>query len=316
MDGVPAKASHCGTEQAKPPDDTALARLAARQHGVVALAQLRTLGLSASGVRSRVARGRLHRLHRGVYAVGHARVTRQGHWLAAVLACGADAVLSHRSAAALWGLRPSDRSSVDVTTFGRAGRSRAGIDEHSGATLDTCQITSIEGIPCTTVARTLLDLAGVVDRRALSRAVNQAEVLRVFDARAVEAILERANGRRGAAALRAAIADHEPEAVHARSELEQRFLDLCSAAGAPGPTLNARLSIPGGSIEVDFLWRRPRLIAELDGNATHGTRQAFEHDRRRDQLLTLAGWRVVRFTWRQLEQEPERITTTIAALTA
>ena len=297
-----------------PPGDRAVAELAARQHGVVAIGQLRALGLSASAVRSRATAGRLHRIHRGVYAVGHPLVSGEGRWIAAVLACGSRAVLSHRSAAALWGLRPTARTAVDVTVPWRAGRSRPGIDIHRVTSLHPADTTTAHGIPCTTVARTLLDLAEVVARRSLERAVDQAEVLRLFDRHAVDDVLERAAGRRGAAALRAVLAETEFGSVLTRSELEERFLSLCLRASLPRPEVNAWLCLDDGAVQVDFLWRAHELIVETDGHRSHGTRGAFERDRRRDQRLMRAGWRVVRFTWRQIAGDPTEVAETIAAL--
>jgi hypothetical protein len=314
MPGVGREATESGTEIAQPPLNRALAQLARRQHGVVALSQARQLGLSPSGVRSRVSTGRLHRVHRGVYAVGHVPLSATARWMAAVLACGRGAVLSHRSAAALWGLRPSSRSAIDVTAPGRAGRGLDGIEAHRAGSLRRAEIASVRGIPCTTVARTLLDLAEVVDRRALERAVNEAEVLRLFDLGALEDVLIRAVGRRGAPILRAVLAGYDAEYALTRNELERRFLALCDSAGVLRPSVNAWVALDGGSIEVDFLWRNYKLIVETDGRQAHGTRRAFEHDRRRDQRLLCAGWRVVRFTWRQVTHEPRQVAHTLRVL--
>lgn len=300
---------------AQPPLDVALARLAQRQHGVVALAQLRMLGLSASGVRDRAAAGRLHRVHRGVYSVGHALLSVHGRWTAAVLAYGGAAVLSHRSAAALWNLRSSARTRIDVSLPGRSGRSRPGIDLHKTTTLRAEDVTVGEGIQCTTVARTLLDLADVVGPRELERAAAQAEVLRLLDVRAVEDVLVRAGGRRGTGRLREVCRAAAEPALTA-SELEERFLSLCDRAGLPRPEVNVRLLVPGGQATVDFLWRAARLVVETDGHAFHGHRRAFERDRHRDQLLMLGGYHVVRCTWRQVVGEPERLAATMRALLA
>jgi predicted transcriptional regulator of viral defense system len=316
MAGVGPVATACRTERTQPRREQAVGRLAAGQHGVVSLSQLRSLGLSASAVRSRVAAGRLHRLHRGVYAVGHPVLTIEGRWLAAVLACGPDAVLSHRSAAALWDLRPSARTAIDVSTPSRAGRSRAGIDVHRAGALRPADTTRTRGVPCTTVARTLLDLAGVIDRRALGRACERAELLRILDAQGLHDVLARAMGRRGAPVLRAILTGEQLSQPPTRSELEERFLALCTAAGVPRPRANAWMDLDGAAIEVDFIWPAHGLIAETDGYTTHGTRRAFERDRQRDQRLLLAGWRVVRFTWRQITQEPARVADTLQALLA
>jgi hypothetical protein len=297
--------------------DRAIAQIAERQHGVVSLLQLPALGLGARAVRDRVAAGRLHRVHRGVYAVGHPRLTISGRWMAAVLACGPGAVLSHRDAAALWDIRKSGRAAIDVTTPRRGGRSLSGIDVHRTRRLLPQDATNVDGIPCTTVARTLLDLAEVVNRRQVERACDQADLERLLDATALDAVLSRAQGRRGSPVLRAILDGHAIGQTVTRSEMEERFLAVCDRAGLPRPEVNVWIALPhGGHAQADFLWREHRLIVETDGRAAHGTRRAFEHDRRRDQRLVLAGWRVIRVTWRQLTQESEELARILQALLA
>ena len=292
-----------------------IAGLAARQHGVLALTQLRAFGLSPSAVRGRVAAGRLHRVHRGVYALGHPLLSTHGRWMAAVLACGTDAVLSHRSAAALWGLRPTARTAIDVFSPRRSGRTLEGIDVHRATTLEASDVTCVDAVPCTTVARTLLDLASVLDHRSLHRAFERAEVLGALDLEAVDDLLGRSSGRPGTAALRAVVEeDRVPEFT--RSELERRFLALCRRARLPRPRVNAWIALEDGGVECDFVWTDERLIVETDGHETHGTRSAFERDRVRDQLLLVAGWRVIRFTWRQIVREPDAVAATMTALLA
>jgi Protein of unknown function (DUF559)/Transcriptional regulator, AbiEi antitoxin len=297
--------------------DRAIARIAERQHGVLSLLQLRALGFGTRAVSARVAAGRLHRVYRGVYAVGHPRLTIKGRWMAAVLACGPGAVLSHRDAAALWGIRKSGRAAIDVMTPRRGGRSLSGIDVHRTRRLQPEDTTKVAGIPCTTVARTLLDLAEVVNRRQVERACDQADLERLLDATALDAVLSRANGRRGAPVLYAILDEYAIGQTVTRSEMEERFLALCERAGLPRPEVNAWIVRPDGAhAQADFLWREQRLIVETDGRAAHGTRRAFEHDRRRDQQLMLAGWRVIRVTWRQLTREPEELARTVQALLA
>lgn len=179
-------------------------------------------------------------------------------------------------------------------------------------------MTSVRGIPSTTVARTLLDLAEVVPPRSLERALDQAEVLRVFDLRALETSIARARHRRGAKLLRAALTDHSPGTTVTRSELEERFLALCSAASVPQPRVNAWITLPdgGSAIQADFSWPEHRLIVETDGRGSHATHRAFEADRDRDRRLVLAGWVVIRFTWRQLTQEREEVIATLRQLIA
>jgi hypothetical protein len=295
--------------------DRTIARIGARQHGVLSLPQLMALGLTSSAVRQRVAAGRLHRVHRGVYAVGHPRLTVRGRWMAAVLACGPGAVLSHRDAAALWGLRPSARAAIDVATARRGGRSLSGIDVHRTRSLPPECVTEVDDIPCTTVARTLLDLADVISRRQLERACDEAEVLRLLDTTALDACLARANGRRGAPVLSAMRAEHAIGETVTRNDFEEALLALCDQAGLARPEVNAWIALPGGGhAQPDFVWREQRLIVETDGRAAHTTRHAFEHDRRRDQRLMLAGWRVMRVTWRQLTEEPEELARTLRTL--
>jgi Transcriptional regulator, AbiEi antitoxin/REase_MTES_1575 len=312
MQGVQHIAAICPPQRDEPPLDVLIARLAERQHGVVSLPQLQCLGLSARAVRDRVAAGRLTRIHRGVYAVGHGRLTQRGRWMATVLAYGPEAVLSHRSAAALHGIRPNNRRKVDVTVPSPSARARPGIDVHRSTTLQAADITTIDGIPCTSLARTLLDLAEVVDRRSVERAVGEAEVRRIFDLRAVEDVLSRAIGRRGAPVLQSVLADYVGPTL-TDEELEERFLTLCRAAGLPTPEVNAWITLDDGiAYKIDFLWRAEHLAVETDGWESHGTRQSFENDRRRDRLLRLAGWEVIRFTWRDVEREPDEV---IALLT-
>jgi hypothetical protein len=172
----------------------------------------------------------------------------------------------------------------------------------------------VDGIPCTSVSRTLLDLAAVVSYRELRYAVKQAEVERRFDLSEMNELLGRSRGRRGVARLRKAIALHDPREQLTRRELEVRFFDLCRGSGLPRPEVNGHLVVGGISMMPDFLWRNAGLIVEADSRRVHGTAVAFEEDRRRDQRLTLAGWTVLRCTWRQVLDEPERLSSTIRSL--
>jgi very-short-patch-repair endonuclease/predicted transcriptional regulator of viral defense system len=293
-----------------------LAEIALRQHGVVSLAQARSLGLTASAVQKRVESGQLHRIHRGVYSVGHARLTKEGRWMAAVLACGPRAVLSHRSAAGLWGLRPDNRAMTDVSLPSKSVRRKPGIEVHAAGTLREADVTRCDGIPCTTVARALLDLGDVVDRRGVERAIDQAEMLSLFDKRRIDEVLARAGPRRAVGVIRSLLAEWQAPAP-TRRDLEERLLVLCRVEGLPEPEVNTWIVLAGGhAVQPDFLWRSECLVIETDGRASHGTRQAFERDRLRDQRLTLAGYRVVRFTWRQVVDDPDRVATTIRELLA
>ena len=247
-------------------------------------------------------------------AVGHGRLSLDGRYMAAVLASGDDSALSHRSSARKRGLRPGTRSKIDVITPRRAGRGRAGIDAHTSSTLLPRDIETVDGIPCTTVARTLLDLAAVLPRRAVERAVDQAEVLQVLDARKIEEVLGRAGGHRGAGMLRDSLASHAPGTTLTRNDLEEAFLAICRTAGLPQPQVNAWIPLEPGGYEADFLWRWHGLIAEADGRDVHATRRAFETDRRRDQRLMLAGYQVVRFPYAQVIHDPASVRLTLQGL--
>jgi hypothetical protein len=221
--------------------------------------------------------------------------------MAAVLACGDDAVLSHRSAASLLNLLPIGSGRIDVTVTVR--RRRPSIAVHETGTLEKADITVCSRIPCTSLARTLIDLAGVVTPRMLHRALEQALVLRIFDRAPLDDALARSNGRRGIGTLRGLLADLADEPPFVRSELERRFIELVRQAGLPPPVVNGFIA----GYEVDFHWPAQRLVVETDGRYTHARALAFERDRRRDLDLELAGWHVIRITWRQVTEEPQRV---------
>jgi hypothetical protein len=260
--------------------------------------QLLALGLGRGAIEARVSRGWLRPVGRGVYAVGHRRRTRAAVWMAAVLAAGEGAVLSHRSAAALWRLRPAPAALVAVTVPADR-RPRAGIELHRSR-LPADKVTVRDGIPVTTVPRTLFDLAAQAEPRELERPLNKADVLGLRDRLSLDDLLTRYPGRPGSATARAALAARRAGASATRSELEERFLKLIDEGGLPRPETNAPLSVGGQTFEVDCLWRAQRLVVELDGRAAHATPLAFERDRARDRSLQAAGWRPVRITWRQL----------------
>lgn len=284
--------------------DRALAEQALGQHGVLTLAQLEALGLSPRAIRHRAASGRLTRVHTGVYAIG--RPGCRGRWMATVLACGAGTMLSHRSAAALWGFA-DDGVRVDVTVPGRAGRSRAGIEVHRGESLLPQDATVHDGIRCTTTARTLLDLAAVVDRRTLERAIDRAETLRQFDLDALQELLQRNPRRHGTRAIATILADYAGPIV-TRSVTENRMLELIAVGGLPRPRVNAWIPLEGNSgYEADFLWPDARLIVEVDGRSHHARRSAFVRDRRRDRRLALAGFETRRYAAAELTSDPQRV---------
>ncbi|MDX6581792.1 MAG: hypothetical protein QOI10_976 [Solirubrobacterales bacterium] len=251
--------------------------MAAAQHGTITFTQLKDAGLSPTQVRDRELSGRLHRIHRGVYAVGHDGLSEEGRWMAAVLACGPGAVLSHRAAAEHWALLERSRADVDVTVPGQGGRARRdGLRIHrSHLPRSACRVR--DGIAVTTPARTLVDLKRVVATPVYRRALRQAE-----------------------------FKDMNLAGLHTdgtRSEPEADFLRLCRRYRLPPPEVNQRI----GVFTVDFLWRRERLVVEVDGWAAHRGRQAFEDDHERDLALRAEGYRVLRFTARQIGREPAAV---------
>jgi very-short-patch-repair endonuclease len=271
----------------------------------VTRAQLREHGITDGSVSWWLRTGRLHRIHRGVYAVGHPGVTEEARWLAAVLACGPGATLSHRSAAELWRIGVREGRRLDVTVPRTRHGGAAGITVHRARRLEPGEVTTLRGVPVTTLPRTLVDLADVVGEGELARAIHEAQVAHRLSPRALEAAAGRAHGRRGSGRLARAIGDPD----RTRSALERRFRRLCREHGLPRPAVNERVA----GMEVDFLWRERRVVAETDGWAFHRTRAAFETDRERDQALTRAGYRVVRFTHRQVAARPGEVAATLRA---
>ena len=236
--------------------------------------------------------------------------------MATVLACGPDAVLSHRSAADLLGIREDRRARIDVTAPGRRGRAPRGIAAHRDGSLVAADRTEVNGIPCTSVARVLLDLAGVESIWELRKAVGEAEVKRVLDKAAARALIKRSRGRRGVARLRMVLDEIHPETRRTRSYMERLFLGMCTRAELPRPEVNVNLRIGGDNFKPDFLWRDAGLIVEADSRQFHDTDTAFLDDRRREQRLQLAGWRVSHCTWWEIEHESRRLAETIRGLLA
>ena len=276
--------------------------MASSQFGVVSRPQLLDLGLSRDTIRHAVRAGRLLVVHRGVYAVGHAALSQEGRWLAAVLAAGPDAVLSHRSAASLWRLAPRSPVVVEVTTTGKPRRIER-VRVHRTRRLDAHERTRWRGVPVTTPVRTLVDLADEATEDELQRVLHQAEILFSLGARELSAA--RADGRKAATRLRG-------PRDRSRSELERAFRRLCETHGIEAPENNVRIA----GLEVDFVWRVPRVVVELDGWRFHRSRHAFELDRRRDARLEREGWRVLRFTYRQVTECPHEVVATVRAALA
>lgn len=280
------------------PKDRLIGDLAARQYGIVARKQLLAMGIGAGAIETRLRRHYLHPLHRGVYAVGHLALPPLAREMAAVLACGQGAAVSHRSAALVWHLLPaSDRPDIDVTVLTGKGR-RAGLQIHKSRRLSPQDVRHLRGLPVTAPWRTLVDLADTGTDRELERATHEAITRRLLNARRLRAELDQYRGRRGISRLKKLLEDDDPSTL-TRSEAEERFLTLVRSAGLQAPEVNVLVH----GHEVDFLWREQGVVVEVDGFQFHSTREAFERDRRRDADLQSAGLRVLRVTWRQIVDE-------------
>ena len=273
-----------------------IAEAAARQHGVVTHRQLREAGFTSAAIGRRLRAGRLRVLHRGVYLAVPFPLPHTAE-MAAVLACGPGAVLSHVSAAALWGLHAASIGPVDVTVVGNRG-DRPGIRAHRVDRLAQGDRTVREGVPITTPGRTLVDLAGVLATRELEQAVAHAERAGLVERETLRTSMARRGGHRGTRALRALLGAPGGPAL-TRSAAEAKLLALVREAGLPAPECNVSV----GRYEIDFLWRAAGLAVEVDGFRYHGSRLHFESDRRKDADLVAAGLTVVRLSWRQVTQE-------------
>jgi very-short-patch-repair endonuclease len=282
---------------------------------VVTHRQLAAIGIRGSAVTRRVATGRLERIYRGVFAVGHMQRTREAEWIAAVMACGQGAVLSHLDGAALWKVYDGRGAKIHVTTTTRSARRLPGIRAHRARRLLAADITVKDGIPVTTVARTLVDLTDVLGGDRILRAIREAEYLKLLDLDALSAAVERAHGRRRLTVLKSALARHRPGQV-VRDELEHRFLELVHAAGLPAPHTNVKVQTRCREYEVDCLWRNEGVAVELDGRAAHARAAAFETDRARDAALTAIGLRPLRFTWHRVTTEGTEVIAELEATLA
>lgn len=287
-----------------------LADLAGRQYGVVSIRQLNRLGFDKDAVSDAKAKGWLRRLHTGVYAVGHTDLPSGGKCLAAVLASGPGALLSHYSAAWLWGLSSTQPIPIHVTTPIPRGR-RLPIRIHRSSTLTEDDRALRDGIPVTSVARTLLDQAALVRARDLRRLLKRAEERKVFDLATVLDALTRNKGHRGAKRLRTAIRGYEPPPF-TRSEFELAFFEAVLAAGLPRPSVNFNVA----GMEVDLYWPEHRFVVELDLYETHGTRDSFEEDRLRQEDLLLEGIGMTRVTGPRFAREPSAVLARVARLLA
>jgi very-short-patch-repair endonuclease len=290
--------------------DWGIAVLADAQHGIVTRPQLVALSIHPRAIDRRIAAGRLHVLHAGVYAVGDRALPSLGRLAGAVCAAGEGAAAGRRSAAALHGLRTYEGKPEVIA--------RPGTRNHDGiricrTLLAPDEVTVARGIPTTTVARTLLDLGGV-DKTLAEKALREAEFLRLFDLHEVSRLLERYPRRPGTARLRRVIATYVDSENRTRSDMEERFRSVVLGANLPTPELNGTLELGALTIEADAIWRDAKLIVELDGRQAHLTPHAFETDRERDRVAALHGWRVVRLTWRQLAKQHRRLVADLRSL--
>jgi very-short-patch-repair endonuclease len=282
--------------------------LAARQHGVIALFQLLELGYTVAAIRWRVARGRLHPVHRGVYAVGRPELTRKGEWMAAVLACGAASVLSHQSAAELWEIRGERNGLIHVSVPKGETHEHKGVLAHRRSALGADDVTAHHGIPVTSPMLTLIDLATHVPARALEAAINEADKLDLVTPMELRGALEGRSGQRGVGVLRRIL--DRATFLLTDSELERRFLPIAARAGLPSPLTQHRMN----GFKVDFFWPDLRLVVETDGLRYHRTPQQQARDRVRDQVHAAAGLTSVRFTHWQVRYDPSHVKRTLHAV--
>lgn len=281
--------------------------LVRRQHGVVAGWQLREAGLSRRGIEHRIAKGRLRRVGMGVYAVGRPELTRRGRWMAAVLSSGPRAVLSHGSAAALWGIHPEQPGCIEVSTPAASRRRQGNITAHRRS-LPDADLTTRDGIPVTCVVRTLIDIACSLSLGALERAVNEADRLDLIDPEALRMALDAYRGQRGVARLRELLDRRTFRLTD--SELERWFLPQVRGAGLPLPLTQQRLN----GFKVDFFWPGLRLVVETDGLRYHRTPAQQTRDRIRDQAHLAAGFIPLRFTHWQVRYERQYVRSTLLAV--
>jgi very-short-patch-repair endonuclease len=267
---------------------------------------LENVGWSDGAIKNRIRRGRLHPLYAGVYRVGHGLVQREGRWMAVVLASGPDAVLSHYSAAALWGIRPNSRTVIDVTDPVKS-RSWDGIRRHHKA-LAADEITVKDGIPVTTVPRTIFDLAATEPLHVVKAMLREAEFLELHDRLSLWDLVERYPGHRGIRKVKVALEALKDEPFDEyKSRFEERFAPFLTRHALPRALYNEWILVGGKRFQVDCLWPDQRQIVELDGWQGHKTRTAFREDRARDRKLRVAGYGVTRLTWNQLDDEPESV---------
>src|SRR4051794_3585017 len=307
----PAEMGAIGTKLRGGPAARAIAELAESQHGLVARRQLVELGVSNRAIGRRVADRELRRIHRGVYATGHAALSADAWAMAAVLLAGDEAVLSHASAGHRWAMLRSGPSRHEVTVPRERRQCRALRYHYAAIAAD--EVTALRGIPITGVSRTIFDFAATATPQRVAAAMREAEVLRLTDCLSVRDLLARYPHRAGTRVLRAVFG--EP-LLRTRSELELAFLEFLVRIGLPLPETNVWIEIGGEWIEADCVWRAQRVMAELDGRAVHLTPHAFEADRARDRRLAAHGWRPIRVTWRHVTYERNELEEDLRALLA
>jgi very-short-patch-repair endonuclease len=294
--------------------ERAIGALADSQYGVVTRSQLKQMGFTEAAIARRIAGGRLHQVRRGIYAPGRRVLSRQGRWMAAVLASGPDAVLSHWSAAALWMIRPNSRSLIDVTTPHKS-RTWDGIRRHHKPLLAD-EVAVKKGIPVTGPCRTAFDLAATEPLDVVENLIREMEFLRLSDRLSLSDLIRRYPGRRGVRRLRVALERLEEDpAGRRRSPLEERFSPFLRRHRLPLPRYNDWISVGDGKrYQVDCHWPDLRLIVELDGWEAHGSKSAFHDDRARDRRLEVAGYSVTHITWSHLDVEPAAVAADLRAL--
>lgn len=293
----------------------AAAEIAARQHGVVSRGQLREVGLTEAEIDHALAIGRLHPVFRGTFGLGHAGIGTRGKMLAAALACGPGSVVSHGTAAYLLGIWERQPALIDVIAPVEAGRRITGVRRRHTPPPLARDRWSHEAVPCTGPSRTIVDVAGIVGERALRRTVEQAAVHALLNVPEIDAILDGPR-RRGSRQLRSVLESwrrYSP-ALRLRSVMEAKLLPMLSSHGIPAPECNVMLWIRGEAFEVDFLWRRRRLVVEADSRKYHDNPEAERRDRRRDEVLPGAGYRIWRLRWDDLERKPDETMATLTRL--
>jgi very-short-patch-repair endonuclease/predicted transcriptional regulator of viral defense system len=301
-----------GRESRSATTTAAVTTLAGRQHGVVTREQLRHTGLSDDQIDSWIRAGRIHRVFRGVYTVGSASITEQGRVHAASFACGPQSVVSHRSAAFLLGIGERSPRVIDLITSSKRGHEIDGIRVHGVAYPARHELIRVHGIVCTSVARTVVDLAGTYGEDGLRETFERMAAEGKLDLGAIQEVLEAGGKRRGTPALRRVIEEWRPVAETAkyatvRSLFEAKLLPLVAKAGLPLPRINAPVRTTERILEVDLLWPDERFVVEADSRRHHGTEVAFERDRKRDLELMEVYYEVLRVTWKQVEREPQKV---------